>query len=110
MQSICFKCSNARADKCKKIRNGTPIKGWVAEETKGGGYIVKECPRFEKDKTKHGVRITMAEIAKILYVSERTLYRYGAHKITIMMKERGYNLRVIHNNGIKEYYLKDDLV
>ena len=108
MVSLCFYCSNARADKCKKIANGTPIKGWVADDQKGGGYIVRECPRFKKDESRNGMRVTIAEIADLLEINERTLYRRDEDYIKSLLKARGHKVKIVYKNKRRYFFLKDE--
>jgi hypothetical protein len=46
--NICFDCKNARADLCQKVRDGTPIEGWVATKNELG-INVQKCPNFVCD-------------------------------------------------------------
>ena len=57
--SLCIYCQNARADRCKWVRDLTPINGWDAEpimiknEITGNilnSFRVNQCPGFKGDE------------------------------------------------------------
>ena len=111
MISLCFYCSNARADRCKKILDGTPINGWIAKRTECGGCVVKKCPKFKHDKRESGVRTSMAEIARLCGCSERNLYRFTDEYIKALLKKSGYKTKIVRNeNNRREFYLIDERV
>lgn len=107
MYSICFDCRNARADKCRKIFDGTPINGWVADRVRGGGYVVKTCPNFKRDKSRTGERLTVALVAHILHISERSIYRYDDSKVIKLLKDKGYSVAVCYVNGKRVFTLSE---
>lgn len=99
--SICFDCENAYAHKCRKILDGTPIKGWMVEKGTEG-YRVLACPRFQRDRNPW---ITAEELAKLLGVCIKTVHRTEPHKLIERAREKGYLLKIHVDKTYRSYYI-----
>lgn len=96
METLCWICKKAIGG-CSWARELKPVKGWEAEETKiqeegytQRSYHVKSCPEFQPDKKQI---TTLAKIAEMIGVSERTLYRWEVQRIIEEAKAKGYTLK-----------------
>ncbi len=53
--TLCWKCTNARANGCAWHRHGLPVAGWDAIEDKKYGqmtYTVIKCPEYAEERKK----------------------------------------------------------
>lgn len=113
-ETLCWRCQNF--SKCSWSR-GKPVKDWDAEPTvvqdySSGvleeihSYCVNSCPQFVSDVA--GKETNGKEMAKILGISESTLYReLKRSEISVqkMFKEKGYKLTIYKAYILKTYYL-----
>ena len=110
MYSICFDCQNARADRCRKIFDGTPVEGWTASEGMFGGFNVRACPNFLADTKRSTDRMTGNEIAQVLKCSRRTVERKSDEDIIKGLIKRGYDVYVKHSiSGKRLFYLRGEI-
>ncbi len=77
--SICIKCENARADKCRWIARCIAVDGWEAEQvdyegyTKIKTYSVHKCPNFlPEDKERR--REAFKKLKENTYAGKRFSY------------------------------------
>ena len=91
-KTLCWQCQKA-CGRCS-WSNGTftPVQGWEAKPTtiknrvKGdiSSFLVKSCPEFVLDKWE----MTYTQLAKIMGISKRTLYRcYSISQIEALKKK-----------------------
>ena len=85
--SICFTCSNARADKCSKILTGNLIEGSVAE-----GYKVTYCPNYTPDDGY--TYLSYRKLAELSKLSSRTIVRKSNEDLIKLAQKYGYAVEV----------------
>lgn len=81
----CWDCQNCRADVCRWIGKGKPVRGWVAEvvpeKVQGGThtvsttYSIEYCPNFKRDEPKLTKAMIVEKLAKENGISTRTAHR-----------------------------------
>lgn len=105
--SICWDCQRAVCG-CSWAKKLKPVEGWIAEENKLG-YRVLECPLFIEDYKWVGV----PDIARLLQVNERTLYRLISgnlgikySKLKLLLARAGYELKVYKGKKCSMYIRK----
>jgi len=61
--TLCWDCAHATDDSCAWVRDGEPVDGWTARETKllwaraySSSYHVNACPKFKRDAENGGQR------------------------------------------------------
>jgi len=59
VQTLCWDCAKATGF-CNWSADLRPVKGWTVKEVwkeqTGKGYLVIDCPEFERDAIGHGVK------------------------------------------------------
>lgn len=100
--SICFDCANAYAHRCRKIYDGTPIKGWTVRELKDGGYMVEECPNFKRDWDH---RIRARDLSRILGICTDSVSRKAPGELIAIAREKGYQLKIQAGKTYRSYYI-----
>lgn len=105
--SICWDCQRAVCG-CSWAKQLKPVDGWVAEENKLG-YKVLECPLFIEDYKWVGI----PDIAQILGVNERTLYRRVSSnsgiryaRLKLLLAKVGYEMKVYSDKKHSVYIRK----
>ena len=88
---LCWTCRNACGNGCCWFRDGVPIKGWDAVPTKVkslgedgktrcvDSFLIVNCPQYLEDE--NDKKLTTKELAKILKVTQRTIFRWKQDKI-----------------------------
>ena len=114
-ETICWDCQNY--SRCSWAR-GIPVKGWKATPTKiknvtdgrlrvVDSFLVEACPHFKADKKR---RVLVKDIAVMLGMGERALYRFmqrkGRGRLGELLKEKGYKLHVCKDEELNLYYLE----
>lgn len=113
-ETLCWRCQNF--SKCSWSR-GVPVENWDAEPTvvqdySSGvleeihSYCVNSCPQFKSDVA--GEQTTIEEMAKILGISARTLFRElkrSETRVKKALEAKGYKLTIYKAYVLKTYYL-----
>lgn len=113
-ETLCWRCQNF--SKCSWSR-GVPVENWDAEPTvvqdwsdgvleEIHSYCVNSCPQFKSDIA--GTQTNIVEMAKILDVSVRTLFRELARseaRVKKAFEAKGYKLTIYKAYVLKTYYL-----
>lgn len=94
--TLCWSCKKCYGG-CSWSKSFKPVEGWEADRTKVkskesdySSYHVKSCPQYQPDEKRI---TTLAKIAVMVGVSERTLYRWSVEDITEAAKIKGYNIK-----------------
>lgn len=113
-ETLCWRCQNF--SKCSWSR-GVPVENWDADPTivqdysdgvleEIHSYCVNSCPQFKSDIA--GVQTTIEEMAKILGISARTLFRElkrSEARVKKALEAKGYKLTIYKAYVLKTYYL-----
>lgn len=109
-QTLCWNCTKATGG-CSWSKYLLPVDGWEAEETfisndRVKSFKVNKCPCFKSDK-----QIKIKDIATILQMNIRTLYRALDDKRTMPMiseilKLKGYQIVKTNNEKTKYLFLE----
>ena len=107
-ETICWECSNATGF-CSWSREHKPVKGWEAIPTEYSegrktvqSFIVQKCPLFSCDKPRY---MTHKQIAEIIGVCERQVYRLSLPKLCDRLREKGYILDSRTDIACNRYYV-----
>jgi hypothetical protein len=95
-ETICWSCKFATGG-CSWALDGTPVEGWEATKTvlrcndrSTTSYIVRKCPQYKFDK----LEVRIADLCKLLNISERTFYRSSRDILMTRLTNAGYNVSV----------------
>ena len=114
-ETICWDCQNYS---CCSWSRGKPVKGWkatptIVENIISGyphvveSFLVEACPQFLQDKKR---RILLKDVAVMLGMGERALYRFmrrkGRDRLGELLKEKGYKLHVVKGDEQNQYFIE----
>ena len=114
-KSLCATCFNYID--CPWHEDFTPRDDWEAYPTviydyNGNyeSYCVTKCPDYKtRDKSfKNFERVTVAEIAKVLKINARTVFRYAQRdELNVLGRQHGYEIIAVKKSAYKSYYMRE---
>lgn len=76
--TLCWDCAHATDDSCAWVRDGEPVEGWTARETKllwaraySSSYHVAACPQFKRDAENGGQKKYVSHLEYVPLKGER---------------------------------------
>lgn len=89
---LCWDCKKATGG-CRWADRFLPVDGWEATPTKpqdrADSFKIKSCPEFEADDIKI---VKLKDIADILNIKLKNLYRIKLNKLKSLVKSHGLEL------------------
>ena len=102
METLCWSCAYSTNGILCSWAYGIERNDWEVIKERGGITVIS-CGGYKREWT----HPTVAQIAKILGVCERTVYKYNTDYIIAKLKRAGYKTKVQYTTvGTRSFYIK----
>ena len=98
--TLCWSCAKCTdGNKCEWAY-GIERNDWAIKRDDMGGIIVIDCPNYIEDWR----WLNTEDIARLLCISERSVFRYGDNKLIKLLNDKGYRAKIDRDEGKRYIY------
>lgn len=101
--ALCWSCEYSTNGALCCWADGEERNDWIVIKERGGITVIL-CGGYKRE----WIRTTVAQIAKMLGVCERTIYKYNTDYIIAKLQRAGYKTKVVYTAvGKRRFYIKN---